>query len=134
MTKSNKSKPKQLDHSATNASWGGRFNEPVDDFVARFTASVDFDQRLAQQDIQGSIAHAKMLTKVGVLTANELEQIIQGLGQISEEIETGEFSWSQTLEDVHMNIEAALTARIGIVGKKLHTGRSRNTSVVTRSN
>ena len=111
MTKSNKNKTEQLDNSATNASWGGRFNEPVDAFVARFTASVDFDQRLAQQDIQGSIAHAKMLAKVGVLTADELEQIIQGLGEIGEEINAGKFAWSQTLEDVHMNIEAALTAR-----------------------
>ena len=77
MSKSNKNKTEQLDNSATNASWGGRFNEPVDAFVARFTASVDFDQRLAMQDIQGSIAHAKMLAKVGVLTADELEQLLR---------------------------------------------------------
>jgi len=131
MSKSNKNKDGQLKNSATNASWGGRFNEPVDAFVARFTASVDFDQRLAHQDIQGSIAHAKMLAKVGVLTADELDQIIDGLQQIGTEIDNGQFEWSQTLEDVHMNIEAALTARIGIVGKKLHTGRSRNDQVAT---
>ena len=131
MSKSDKKNTDKRDNSATNASWGGRFNEPVDTFVARFTASVDFDQRLAQQDIQGSIAHAKMLTKVGVLTADELKQIIDGLEQIGEEINQGQFVWSQTLEDVHMNIEAALTERIGIVGKKLHTGRSRNDQVAT---
>ena len=131
MSKSNKNKTEQLDNSATNASWGGRFNEPVDAFVARFTASVDFDQRLAMQDIQGSIAHAKMLAKVGVLSADELDQIIDGLAQISDEINQGTFAWSQILEDVHMNIEAALTERIGIVGKKLHTGRSRNDQVAT---
>lgn len=131
MSKSNKNKDGQLKNSATNASWGGRFNEPVDAFVARFTASVDFDQRLAHQDIQGSIAHAKMLAKVGVLTADELDQIIDGLQQIGTEIDNGQFEWSQTLEDVHMNIEAALTTRIGIVGKKLHTGRSRNDQVAT---
>ena len=82
MSKSNKNKTKQPNNSATNASWGGRFNEPVDAFVARFTASVDFDQRLAQHDIQGSVAHAKMLAKVGILTTDELNQIIDGLGQI----------------------------------------------------
>lgn len=131
MSKSNKNKTEGHKNSATNSSWGGRFNEPVDAFVARFTASVDFDQRLAQQDIQGSIAHAKMLAKVGILTTEELQQIIDGLQQIGAEIDTGQFQWSQTLEDVHMNIEAALTERIGIVGKKLHTGRSRNDQVAT---
>jgi len=131
MSKSDKKKSAQPDNSVTNASWGGRFNEPVDAFVARFTASVDFDQRLAQQDIQGSIAHAKMLMNVGVLSSDELNQIIQGLEAIEVEINQGQFAWSQALEDVHMNIEAALTQRIGIVGKKLHTGRSRNDQVAT---
>ena len=115
----------------TNQAWGGRFNEPVDTFVARFTASVGFDHRLAQQDIQGSLAHAKMLNSTGVLTAEELELINSGLKQIAAEIEAGNFNWSIALEDVHMNIEAALTERIGIVGKKLHTGRSRNDQVAT---
>jgi len=115
----------------TNQAWGGRFNEPVDDFVARFTASVNFDQRFYRQDIQGSIAHAKMLCEAEVLTADERDQIINGLQEIEAQIESGEFVWSIPLEDVHMNIEAALTEKIGIVGKKLHTGRSRNDQVAT---
>ena len=115
----------------TNQSWGGRFSEPVDAFVARFTASVDFDQRLYKHDIMGSLAHAKMLTKVGVLTAEECQAITDGLQAILQEIEAGEFEWRVDLEDVHMNIEARLTDRIGITGKKLHTGRSRNDQVAT---
>jgi len=118
-------------NKATNQQWGGRFSEPVDAFVARFTASVEFDQRMAAQDIQGSVAHAKMLACVGVLTDAERDQIIQGLAEIKEEIEKGEFNWSVELEDVHMNIEARLTQKIGITGKKLHTGRSRNDQVAT---
>ncbi|MEH6649663.1 MAG: argininosuccinate lyase [Motiliproteus sp.] len=117
--------------SNTNQQWGGRFSEATDAFVARFTASVDFDQRMYRQDIQGSVAHAKMLAKVGVLTAEERDQILDGLQQVMEEIESGEFEWSVALEDVHMNIEAALTEKIGITGKKLHTGRSRNDQVAT---
>lgn len=113
----------------TNQQWGGRFSEPTDAFVARFTASVDFDQRMYKQDIQGSVAHATMLAKVGVLTEAEREQIIQGLSEVQSDIEDGTFEWSVALEDVHMNIEAALTAKIGITGKKLHTGRSRNDQV-----
>ena len=116
---------------ATNQQWGGRFSEPVDAFVARFTASVEFDQRMAKQDIQGSVAHAKMLASVGVLTEAERDQILQGLQEIDAEIERGEFQWSIELEDVHMNIEARLTQKIGITGKKLHTGRSRNDQVAT---
>jgi argininosuccinate lyase len=116
---------------ATNQQWGGRFSEPVDAFVARFTASVEFDQRMASQDIKGSIAHATMLTHVGVLTESERDQIIQGLKEIEAEIDRGEFQWSIELEDVHMNIEARLTQKIGITGKKLHTGRSRNDQVAT---
>ncbi|WP_151671243.1 argininosuccinate lyase [Nitrincola schmidtii] len=115
----------------TNQQWGGRFSEPTDAFVARFTASVDFDKRLYKQDIQGSVAHARMLAKVGVLTQAECDDIIRGLGEIRVQIERGEFEWSVALEDVHMNIEAALTQRIGITGKKLHTGRSRNDQVAT---
>ncbi len=111
--------------------WGGRFTEATDAFVERFTASVDFDQRMYHQDINGSIAHATMLATVGVLTDAEKQQIIEGLEAIRAEIEAGEFAWSVTLEDVHMNIEAALTDRIGITGKKLHTGRSRNDQVAT---
>ncbi|NLD13821.1 MAG: argininosuccinate lyase [Gammaproteobacteria bacterium] len=115
----------------TNQSWGGRFSEPVDAFVARFTASVDFDQRLYRHDIMGSLAHAKMLTQVGVLNADELKAIEEGLSAIQQEIEAGQFEWRTDLEDVHMNIEARLTERIGITGKKLHTGRSRNDQVAT---
>ncbi|MDB3966206.1 argininosuccinate lyase [Porticoccaceae bacterium] len=131
MSKSENPKSDKDDNQATNQSWGGRFNEPVDAFVARFTASVNFDQRLAQQDIQGSIAHAKMLEQAGVLSADELTLICEGLQQIAAEIAEGSFNWSVALEDVHMNIEAALTDRIGTVGKKLHTGRSRNDQVAT---
>ena len=115
----------------TNQSWGGRFSEPVDAFVARFTASVDFDQRLYKHDIQGSIAHATMLAKVGVLTEAERDAIIEGLNAIRGDIEAGQFDWRVDLEDVHMNIEAKLTEAIGITGKKLHTGRSRNDQVAT---
>jgi argininosuccinate lyase len=111
--------------------WGGRFTEATDAFVERFTASVDFDQRMYHQDINGSIAHATMLAKIGVLTDDEKQQILDGLEEIRTEITAGNFQWSIQLEDVHMNIEAALTARIGITGKKLHTGRSRNDQVAT---
>ena len=111
--------------------WGGRFSEPTDAFVERFTASVDFDQRLYHHDINGSLAHAKMLAKVGVLTDDEYTAIQTGLEEIRGDIEAGRFNWSVTLEDVHMNIEAALTDKIGITGKKLHTGRSRNDQVAT---
>jgi argininosuccinate lyase len=131
MSNFDKNKTEQAQPSLTNQAWGGRFNEPVNEFVARFTASVDFDQRLYRQDIQGSIAHAQMLTQANVLSTDERDQIIDGLQAIAAEIEAGTFDWSVGLEDVHMNIEAALTARIGNVGKKLHTGRSRNDQVAT---
>lgn len=111
--------------------WGGRFSEPTDAFVERFTASIGFDYRLYHHDINGSIAHATMLAKVGVLTEAERDQIIQGLEEIRAEAQAGDFDWSISLEDVHMNIEARLTDRIGITGKKLHTGRSRNDQVAT---
>ena len=120
-----------MSQDSTNQQWGGRFSEATDAFVARFTASVDFDQRMFRQDIQGSVAHAKMLAAVGVLTATERDDIIRGLEEIRMEIERGQFEWSVALEDVHMNIEAALTAKIGMAGKKLHTGRSRNDQVAT---
>ena len=120
-----------MSNEKTNQSWGGRFSEPVDAFVARFTASVDFDQRLYRHDIMGSIAHATMLAKVGVLTNDERDTVIAGLQSIEKEIENGKFVWSTELEDVHMNIEARLTEQVGIVGKKLHTGRSRNDQVAT---
>ena len=111
--------------------WGGRFNEPTDAFVEAFTASVEFDQRLALVDIQGSLAHAKMLHKIGILDDDEHEAIEQGMAKISEEVTSGKFNWLVSLEDVHMNIEARLTGLIGDAGKKLHTGRSRNDQVAT---
>jgi argininosuccinate lyase len=120
-----------MSQQKTNQQWGGRFTEPTDSFVARFTASVDFDQRLYQHDIQGSVAHARMLAKVGVLTEQERDAILRGLSEIRVEIERGQFAWSVELEDVHLNIEAALTQKIGTTGKKLHTGRSRNDQVAT---
>ena len=111
--------------------WAGRFAEPTDAFVEAFTASVEFDQRLAPYDIQGSIAHAGMLAKQGIISADERDSIVSGLLRILARIEAGEFPWSVALEDVHMNIESALTDDIGIAGKKLHTGRSRNDQVAT---
>ena len=117
--------------SEQNQLWGGRFQEATDAFVARFTASVAFDRRLYRHDIQGSKAHAKMLCKVGVLTQDECDKIINGLDDIQSDIEANQCAWLEELEDVHMNIEARLTDRIGDVGKKLHTGRSRNDQVAT---
>ncbi len=111
--------------------WGGRFSEATDSFVAAFTASVGFDQRFAKHDIQGSVAHATMLGRCGILTQEEVDTIIQGLHQVQQEIDAGEFNWSIALEDVHMNVESRLTDIIGTVGKKLHTGRSRNDQVAT---
>lgn len=111
--------------------WTGRFTESTDAFVEAFTASVTFDQRMAHYDIRGSIAHARMLAEVGVLTTEEQQQIVEGLEAILEEIQNGDFNWSIALEDVHMNIESRLVAQIGDVGKKLHTGRSRNDQVAT---
>lgn len=115
----------------SNTLWGGRFSEATDEFVQRFTASVDFDQRMANQDITGSIAHARMLEKAGILTNDECKRIIECLEAIRIDIAEGRMEWSVALEDVHMNIEAELTRRIGPTGKKLHTGRSRNDQVAT---
>ena len=111
--------------------WGGRFTEATDAFVERFTASVEFDRRLYNHDINGSIAHARMLHKVGILSTEEQQQILDGLESIRADIQNDKFDWSVTLEDVHMNVEAALTSLIGDVGKKLHTGRSRNDQIAT---
>jgi len=114
-----------------HAAWSGRFSEPVADFVLRYTASVDFDQRLAHADIEGSLAHAAMLAHVGVLSEEDRHAIEHGLQSIRGEIERGEFQWRRDLEDVHLNIEARLTELIGVAGKRLHTGRSRNDQVAT---
>ncbi|SMF93831.1 argininosuccinate lyase [Methylomagnum ishizawai] len=117
--------------SSESKPWAGRFTQATDAFVEAFTASVGFDQRLARHDIQGSIAHATMLARIGVLSQKDLHTIVGGLETILAEIERGDFFWSVELEDVHMNIEARLTDRIGEAGKKLHTGRSRNDQVAT---
>jgi argininosuccinate lyase len=111
--------------------WGGRFTESTDAFVEAFTASIGFDYRLYRQDIAGSIAHARMLAHVGILSETEVSKIVDGLEAIRLDIEQGNFAWSVALEDVHMNIEARLIDRIGETGKKLHTGRSRNDQVAT---
>lgn len=111
--------------------WAGRFNEPTDRFVEAFTASIGFDHRLYRQDIAGSQAHARMLARQGILSESESEAIIAGLARIEQRIAAGAFEWAVPLEDVHMNIEAALTAEIGDPGKRLHTGRSRNDQVAT---
>ncbi|HEX5636267.1 MAG TPA: argininosuccinate lyase, partial [Gammaproteobacteria bacterium] len=111
--------------------WGGRFSEATDAFVQAFTASVEFDQRMYRQDIEGSRAHATMLCKVGVLNEEVRDAILRGLDQVQQEIESGKFIWSIEREDVHMNIEARLTELIGDAGKQLHTGRSRNDQVAT---
>ncbi len=111
--------------------WGGRFTEPTNEFVETFTASVSFDKRLAEHDINGSIAHAHMLYKIGILSQDDVDAIIKGLNEIRVEILRGDFNWSVALEDVHMNIEARLVDRIGEAGKRLHTGRSRNDQVAT---
>ena len=111
--------------------WGGRFRQSTDVDVEAFTASVSYDQRLYKYDIAGSIAHARMLAKAGILSDSEFNAISNGLQTILSEIDSGEFQWSVELEDVHMNIEQRLTADIGEAGKKLHTARSRNDQVAT---
>lgn len=111
--------------------WSGRFNEPVSALVERYTASISFDYRLAEYDIQGSLAHARMLAARNIITQEDLIAIENGLGQIRDEIRDGRFSWSLQLEDVHLNIERRLTDIIGDAGKRLHTGRSRNDQVAT---
>src|SRR5882762_1357068 len=111
--------------------WSGRFTEPVDEQVKRFTASVGFDRRLAKQDIRGSLAHARMLAACGILPRRDLTAIERGLARIGREIDRGRFKWSLEAEDVHFNIERRLTALVGEAGKRLHTARSRNDQVAT---
>ncbi|MGB4674985.1 MAG: argininosuccinate lyase [Azovibrio sp.] len=111
--------------------WAGRFSEPVSDLVKRYTASVDFDQRMWRQDIRASLAHARMLARQGIIAAQDLADIERGMARIGQEIESGQFEWSLDLEDVHLNIEKRLTALVGDAGKRLHTGRSRNDQVAT---
>jgi len=114
-----------------NQTWSGRFNEPVAELVKRYTASVDFDKRLALFDIQGSLAHAQMLSSCSIISAEDLKDIQRGLAQIENEIIGGDFDWQLDLEDVHLNIEKRLTTLVGDAGKRLHTGRSRNDQVAT---
>jgi argininosuccinate lyase len=112
-------------------SWSGRFSEPVAELVKKYTASIDFDKRLAEFDIQGSLAHAQMLGAQGIITKKDVSTIEKGLKEILAEIQAGKFEWLLDLEDVHLNIEKRLTDKIGDAGKRLHTGRSRNDQVST---
>ena len=116
---------------ASAKAWSGRFSEPVSELVKRYTASVSFDQRMAAQDIRGSLAHARMLARQGIIGTQDLVDIERGMAQIAGEIERGEFAWNLDDEDVHLNIEKRLTALVGDAGKRLHTGRSRNDQVAT---
>src|SRR5205085_6292156 len=111
--------------------WSGRFRAPVAERVKRFTASVDFDRRLAKQDIAGSLAHARMLAGAGIISKADLRAIERGLARIGREVRRGQFAWSLEAEDVHLNIEKRLTALVGEAGKRLHTARSRNDQVAT---
>ena len=126
-----------MSHDAQNQfknkaqAWSARFTEPVSELVKRYTASVDFDQRLARFDIQGSLAHADMLASIGIISPADLADIERGLTQVLAEVEANEFKWSLDLEDVHLNIENRLVELIGDAGKRLHTGRSRNDQVAT---
>ena len=129
-------KSQQPDGSSANSAvakshFSGRFSEPVTELVKRFTASVLFDKRLALVDIQGSLAHARMLARQGVIAARDLADIERGMAAILAEIHAGRFDWRVDLEDVHMNIESRLIAAIGDAGKRLHTGRSRNDQIAT---
>ena len=117
--------------SPEKSHFSGRFSEPVTELVKRFTASVMFDKRLALVDIQGSLAHARMLARQAVISTNDLADIERGMSEIEAEIRAGRFDWRVDLEDVHMNIESRLIAAIGDAGKRLHTGRSRNDQVAT---
>ena len=122
------------DHVSTAESgkaWSGRFAEPVSDLVKRYTASVFFDQRMWRQDIRGSLAHAKMLARQGIIAQEDFAAIERGMAQVTAEIEAGSFCWNLDDEDVHLNIEKRLTALVGDAGKRLHTGRSRNDQVAT---
>src|SRR5690349_2913944 len=119
------------DDPLTPKAWSGRFSEPVNELVKQYTASVGFDRRLAELDIRGSLAHARMMTRVGVLSAADLADIERGMAMILAEIQSGAFKWSVDLEDVHLNIERRLTDLVGEAGKRLHTGRSRNDQVAT---
>jgi argininosuccinate lyase len=124
-------KPSRRPRKGKPAAWSGRFSEAVSERVKRYTASVDFDRRLALHDIRGSLAHARMLNASGILSAADLKRIESGLAKVAKEITSGAFEWSLDAEDVHLNIERRLTALVGDAGKRLHTARSRNDQVAT---
>jgi argininosuccinate lyase len=128
-----KNTPSDLQNQFANKAqaWSARFSEPVSDLVKRYTASVDFDQRMAEVDIQGSLAHADMLASIGIISSDDKAAIERGMARILKEIQDGNFTWSLDLEDVHLNIEKRLVELIGDAGKRLHTGRSRNDQVAT---
>ncbi|HEY8047649.1 MAG TPA: argininosuccinate lyase, partial [Ramlibacter sp.] len=111
--------------------WSALFSEPMSELVQRYTGSVAFDQRMWRADIEGSLAHARMLAAQGIISAEDLAAIEKGLEQVAHEIEAGSFEWKLELEDVHLNVEARLTQIVGDAGKRLHTGRSRNDQVAT---
>jgi argininosuccinate lyase len=117
--------------SKKDEAWSARFSEPVSDLVKRYTASVFFDYRLAQVDIQGSLAHAEMLAHQKIISQEDYAEIVRGMTQIQADISAGKFEWLLDLEDVHLNIEKRLTELVGDAGKRLHTGRSRNDQVAT---
>src|SRR5258708_19020801 len=121
----------QKDKPTAESTWSGLFSEPVAELVKRYTASIDFDKRLALFDIQGSLAHARMLAAQSIISAADLADIERGLTQIEADIRDGSFAWSRELEDVHFNIEKRLTTLVGDAGKRLHTARSRNDQVAT---
>ena len=123
--------PKHPASPAPQEAWSGRFSEPVSDLVKRYTASVFFDRRMWRQDILASLAHARMLSRQGIIAATDLASIEQGMTTITREIEAGTFNWNLDDEDVHLNVEKRLTALVGDAGKRLHTGRSRNDQVAT---
>ncbi|HET6182821.1 MAG TPA: argininosuccinate lyase [Acetobacteraceae bacterium] len=125
------SENKDRRNAAANAQWGGRFAAGPSVIMEEINASIGFDRMLWRQDIRGSLAHAAMLAKVGVISADDERAIRDGLAQIAQEIEIGRFPFERALEDIHMNIEARLTERIGEAGKRLHTARSRNDQVAT---
>ena len=109
--------------------WGGRFQKETNNLVNDFNASIQFDQRLYKEDITGSMAHAKMLGACGIISVEDVGAILEGLQGILEDIEAGKVEFTADNEDIHMNVESLLTARIGDAGKRLHTGRSRNDQV-----
>src|SRR5262249_27370215 len=117
--------------SVSHKTWGGRFSGETDNRVEAFTESISFDRRLYRHDITASKAHARMLAEVGLLSRDEAERIAASLDVIAGEIERGEFAFSVQLEDIHTHVERALVERLGDLGRKLHTGRSRNDQVAT---